>query len=199
MCLTFILKFISTPVSSLFLSPVLHTFPFIGVLKMFCSYGVQHQGPYRWLIPCFLTSRLILLKHSHHPLSLCVCVFVCAHQVRLQGSQIRLACYEALVRTDIWPKCCAAALSRISESDAKERKIERRQTGTSQLGQQWHAHGCYAAALEKVFLCLTFFPSCLSFSFQSLYYTTLPWCYLNLRGAFNFSYSIFLFYPSLFL
>lgn len=64
-----------------------------------------------------------LTAQSSSTQSVCDCVFVCTHRACLQGCQIRLACYEALVRTDIWPKCCAAEmLSRISENDAKQRE-----------------------------------------------------------------------------
>lgn len=50
-----------------------------------------------------------------------MCLF--AHYACRLDSQIRLACYEALVRTAIWPELFATVmLSRISESDAKEKK-----------------------------------------------------------------------------
>lgn len=73
---------------------------------------------------------LIYLKFSHHPLpghltphSVRVCIFCACTKCACRGSEIRLACYEALVRTDIWPKRWAKAmLSRISERDAKQRE-----------------------------------------------------------------------------
>lgn len=66
-----------------------------------------------------------VLHHSlkYQPSTQSVCVCVHTKHVCRQGSQIRLAGYEALVRKDIWLKCCAAAMhSRISGSNAKERE-----------------------------------------------------------------------------
>lgn len=58
------------------------------------------------LFPFFKISVIIRLVRSEH--------------VPRQGSQIRFACYEGLVRKNIWLECWGTAMhSRISECSAK--------------------------------------------------------------------------------
>lgn len=86
---------------------------------------------------------------------------VCSEYVPRQGSQIRFACYEGLVRKNIWLQCWGTALQDIRERCQIE-KIERKVTGRSQLGQQWHTlNGYYIAALEKTTSLLSFLHSVL--------------------------------------
>lgn len=86
---------------------------------------------------------------------------VCSECVPRQGSQIRFACYEGLVRKNIWLQCWGTALQDIRERCQIE-KIERKVTGRSQLGQQWHTlNGYYIAALEKTTSLLSFLHSVL--------------------------------------
>lgn len=103
---------------------------------------------------------------------------VCSEYVPRQGSQIRFACYEGLVRKNIWLQCWGTALQDIRERCQIE-KIERKVTGRSQLGQQWHTlNGYYIAALEKKPISAVLFAFCLDLKSRCGSCFFLPWTYL---------------------
>lgn len=75
-----------------------------------------------------------------------------------------------------------AELRRCSPGYQKEmpnrEKIERKETGTGQLGQQWHTHGHDTAALEEVSLLSVLWTCHLSLNAHSLSCSILHWrCY----------------------
>lgn len=123
----------------------------------------------------------------HQSSSVCVCVHT-KHVCR-QGSQIRLAGYEALVRKDIWLKCYAAAMhSRISGSNAKERENREKRHRTKPTRPTVTYSQLLHCSFFVWFLFPVLFPAtcCLAFC------PTVFWLDLNLRCVVHFSYSLFL-------